>query len=122
MAEIGGLELRKEFVDSVVKQVAAPSYKFKQAVSISTSNAWKNTFFREDSSDLTQPSGNAVKGLPRGANFPQASVSWTEISTYVEKYGLEESIFWAGRNASISFALKEKSNIFSSPPAFSFFI
>lgn len=86
--------LRAELVDKVVKGFAAPSYKFKQAVSISTTNAWKNTFFRENPDPLTQPSGNAIKGLPRGANFPQASVGWDEINTYVTKYGLEENIFF----------------------------
>ena len=91
---IGTENLRAEFVDKVVKQVAAPVYKFKQAVTISTSNAWTNTFFREDSTALTQPSGNAVKGIPRGAAFPQASVTWEKVNAYVSKYGLEENIFW----------------------------
>ena len=86
--------LRAEFVDKVVKGFAEPAYKFKQAVSISTTNAWKNTFYRENPDVLTVQSGNAVKGIPRGAAFPQSSVTWAKINTYVEKYGLEENLFF----------------------------
>ena len=45
--QTGSLTLRKELVDSMVKQIAARAYKFKQAVAIVPTNAWKNTFFRE---------------------------------------------------------------------------
>ena len=33
-----------------------------------------------------------MKGIARGAAFPQASTSWEKVSAYIEKYGLEDSI------------------------------
>ena len=45
--QVGSVSLRAEIVDKIVKAAAKPLYKFKQAVLISSSNAWKNTFFRE---------------------------------------------------------------------------
>ncbi len=92
--QVGTAELRKEVVDKVIKGFATQAYKFKQAVSVSTTNAWKNTYFRESSAALTGPTGNAIKGIPRGANFPQAVVEWEKVETFIEKYGLEDNIFW----------------------------
>jgi hypothetical protein len=95
MAEqIGQLSLRAEVIDKTIKGFATQQYKFKPALTVSSTNGWTNTFYRETPSVLTEPLGNAVKGIPRGANFPQASVSWTKISKDVEKYGIEDSIFW----------------------------
>jgi len=90
----GSPELRKEVIDKVLKGYAPRKYKMKQAVTISSTNAWKNTFFRGESDPLTEPTGNAVEGIPRGANFPQMTVSFQEISAWVVKYGAEETIFW----------------------------
>jgi len=92
--ETGTASLRKELVDKVIKGRADAAYKFKQAVTISRTNAWKNTFFREDTTVLTGKTGNAVKGIPRGGNFPQAVVTWEERSSYIEKYGLEDFIHY----------------------------
>ena len=94
MSEVGEAALRAEVVDKTVKGFATASYKFKQAVSISTTAAWKNFFLREASAALVSPTGNAIKGIPRGANFPQAVVSWEKVPTWVEKYGLEDNIYW----------------------------
>jgi hypothetical protein len=88
------LNLRKEYVDGAVKGFAEASYKFKQGVTITPTTAWKNYFFRETSTPLTAQSGNAVKGIPRGAEFPQASVSWTKVTSVIEKYGMEDNIPW----------------------------
>ena len=73
--EVGEGTLRAEVVDKAIKGFAKASYKFKQALSVSTTNAWKNYFYREASAALTSPTGNAIKGIPRGANFPQAVVN-----------------------------------------------
>jgi|GEM_PF-1044553 len=93
-SQIGETELRKEVVDGVIKGRANAMYKFKRAVSISTTSAWKNTYFRESSAALTGQTGNAILGIPRGANFPQAVVDWEEHSKWIEKYGLEDNIYW----------------------------
>lgn len=79
--------------EKVVKGFALASYKFKQAVSVvSAGGAWKSYFYRETAAALTAQSGNAIKGIPRGAEFPQASVSWEKVQSVIEKYGLEDNI------------------------------
>ncbi len=90
----GSPELRKEMIDIVLKGFAPAKYKFKQAVTISKTNAWKNTFFRGDPEPLTEVVGNSNEGIPRGANFPQQTVSFQEISAWIVKYGAEDTIFW----------------------------
>lgn len=92
--QTGSTGLRTEVIDKMVKQTAARSYKFKQAVAIVPTNAWKNTFFREDLTVLSGTGYNTVKGIPRGANFPQAVVEWEEVSVKIVKYGLEDNIAW----------------------------
>ena len=93
-SEIGSSNLRKEVVDAAIKGFAANLYKFKQAVSVVSTSAWQNTYYTEASGALVGQTGNAVKGIPRGANFPQAVVEWTKKTKYIEKYGMEDSIFW----------------------------
>lgn len=86
--------IRAEVVDAMVKQIAARSYKFKQACAIVSTSAWKNTFFREDPAILAGQTGNAVSGIPRGADFGQQTVKWQEVSVRIVKYGLEDNIPW----------------------------
>ena len=93
-AEVGGSVLRKEVVDSMVKQIAARQYKFKQAVSVVSTNAWTNTFFRESQTIPAGRAGNATKGIPRGAVIPQYALEWTEVSVKIIKHGLSDNIFW----------------------------
>ena len=93
-SEVGHAVLRKEVIDSMVKQTAAQTYKFKQAVAVVPTSAWKNTFFREGTSVLKGNTGNATKGIPRGSNFPQDKVNWQEITVRIIKYGLETNIPW----------------------------
>ncbi len=92
--EVGSEGLRKEVVDSMVKQTAARTYKFKQAVAIVPTSAWTNTFFREDLEVSSGPTGNKFKGIPRGANFPHGSTKWEKISVRIVKYGSEVNIPW----------------------------
>lgn len=92
--EQGSNPLRKEVVDSMVKQIAAKAYKFKQAVSIVPTSAWKNSFFREDPTILTAKGTQTIKGIPRGANFPQSTPKWEEVSVKIIKHGLEDNIPW----------------------------
>jgi len=92
--ESGSTGLRAEVIDSMVKQIAAQTYKFKQACAVVPTSAWKNTFFRENPDVLAGGVGNTTKGIPRGANFPQATVGWEEVSVRIVKYGLEDNIAW----------------------------
>lgn len=86
--------LRKLTIDGKVKGFAMRKYRFKQVLTIETSGSWRNYFFREDQSTLSSPAGNNIKGIPRGAEFPQASVSWEQVKSTIEKYGLEDTIPW----------------------------
>lgn len=99
--EIGSTNMRKEIVDKALKGFATPLYKFKQAVSIETTNAWQNAYYREDRSSLTGPSftsgaatSKSIKGLPRGAPFVKATPIWERVDTWLEKFGVEDNIFW----------------------------
>jgi len=92
--QAGTSTIRAEVIDSMVKQVAARTYKFKQACAEVSTSAWKNTFFREDLTIPAGKSGNATNHIPRGANFPQFSLAWEEVSVRIIKYGLEENIAW----------------------------
>ncbi len=91
---IGTTGLRKEVVDAAVKQVAARSFKFKQAVTINSTGAWKNTFYREDLSISSGPIGNKFEGIPRGANFPNGTTKWEEVSVRIIKFGSQANIPW----------------------------
>jgi hypothetical protein len=86
--------IRKEVIDSMVKQTAERSYKFKQACAVVPTDAWKTTFFREDPTILSGQSGNSINGIPRGANFPQMTVKWEEVTARIVKYGAEDNIPW----------------------------
>jgi hypothetical protein len=45
---IGQEILRKEFLDTQIREFARRLYKMKQVLTISRTGAWKNDFFRED--------------------------------------------------------------------------
>lgn len=84
--------LRSQVFDSAIKQIAQYAYKMKPLVSVVSTGAWKNYFFREQTATLSGKTGNATKGIPRGAEFPQATLSWERVMTTIEKYGLEDTI------------------------------
>jgi len=90
--QTGSADLRKEVVDKVIRDIAKPSYKFKQAVRIVKTNAWKQTFFRASTTVLSGASGASVEGIPRGAAFPRATPTTEEVNSYIVKYGLEDFI------------------------------
>ena len=92
--QVGSVGLRAEVVDSMVKQVAERKYKFKQACVVVSTDSWKNTFFREQTTIPAGQPGNLTKGLPRGANFPQYTIGWDEVNVRVLKHGLEDNIPW----------------------------
>ena len=92
--QVGMVGLRQEVVDSMIKQIAEPSYKMKQALTIIPTSAWKNTFFREDPTMSSGPAGNVFKGVPWGANFPHSDTTWTELSVRIVKHAVETNIPW----------------------------
>ena len=80
--------VRSTAYDLSIKQLASYAYKMKQIVSVVSSGSWKNYFFREQTDVLTGQSGNAIKGIPRGADFPNAVLTWEQVTSRIKKYGL----------------------------------
>lgn len=92
--ETGQDVVRGTYYDKTIKGFADMSYKFKQALTITSTNAWTNYFYRGSTAVLAGKTGNATSGIPRGAEFPQASISWERVTAVIMKYGLEENIAW----------------------------
>ena len=86
--------LRGEVIQEMVKQTAARSYKFLQAVAVVPTSDWSQTFFREDLTVPTGQSGNSIRGIPQGANFPQASIGFEKVTVRIVKFGIEDNIPW----------------------------
>lgn len=91
---VGQITLRAQFFDKAIKQITSERYVMKQAVAIISTDAWINFFWREERTTLSGQAGNAADGIPRLAEFPQASAEWDRVSTILTKYGLEENIAW----------------------------
>lgn len=86
---MGQVSLRAENVERMVKGIAMAKYTAKQAVMISNSTAWKESYMQETNTVLTAGATAAIKGVPRLSNFPAAEPTWEKKSAYIEKYGLE---------------------------------
>lgn len=90
--ETGEDKLRATSYDLAIKQIANYSYKFKQLVSVVNSSSWKNYFFREQTDVPEGHTGNAIKGIPRGADFPNAVLTWEQVASRIQRYGLSAMI------------------------------
>ncbi len=88
----GQVDVRKELIDSTLKGFADRAYKMKQAVSLVDSGAWTNFFWRGNPNTLDAGRSTNRKGVPRGAEFPQATTTMKKIRSDMEKYGLRDSI------------------------------
>lgn len=89
----GTASLRAEYVDSAIKGTANRLYKFKQALRIESTGAWKNSYYQEQSNPLSAAGGMSTK-VPRGAEPRQASAVWQRQTAYIEKFFFEDVIFW----------------------------
>ena len=95
MVQVQESELRAQAYDSSIKAIAERMYKFKQALSLSTTAAWINTFYRETTtSALAGQAGTAIRASPRLSQPARNSVDWARIDTYQEKYFFEDEIAW----------------------------
>ena len=90
----GSAGLRREVVDAMAHQIAEPSYKFMQAVSVLPTNALTHTFYREDPTVSTGPTGNKFKGVPFGSALPQSYDTFQEVSVRVIAHKVETNIAW----------------------------
>jgi hypothetical protein len=84
--------VRATAYDTAIKQIASYSYKMKQLVSVVTSSSWRGYFFREGTTIPTDQPGNAIKAIPRGADFPNAVLTWERVASMIEKCGLSGKI------------------------------
>ena len=85
-------DLRKEYIDSAVKAVAADLAKLKTLCTIDSSDAWTESYFQETNDDSTGGGTySAIGGIPQMAPFPFVQVTETKVSSVVLKYG-DESI------------------------------
>lgn len=92
--EVGQTTVRGQFFDKAIKQITKERFVMKQAVAVATTGAWTNHYYREKMDFLTAGRGIDVSGVPRLAEFPQASPEWEKKTSYLIKYGLEENIAW----------------------------
>lgn len=90
----GQSDLRAERISKIVTGFALQKYKFKQLCMIESSSSWQETYFQESKTELTGSTGSSIKGVPRGAQFPNAEVIWTRKTKRQEKYALEGVIYW----------------------------
>lgn len=91
--EAGNADLRAKYYDKTIKNLAPRMYKFMQALTVESTSAWKNFYYREDPAVLA-PVGPGIKGLAPGAMFPSATQKLQQIQSIIDKYGLEQSITW----------------------------
>ena len=98
--KLGDNVLNTKFFDKMVKQVTVRSYKFKQAVSIESTSAWENFFYRRQNTRLTGGTNARTRGIPPGASFPKATQKYDSINTVIEQYGLEDYIPWTRMRSS----------------------
>ena len=90
----GAETLRAENVSKVVTGFALQEYRFKEMCLVQTSNAWKETYFKEPSNDLSAIGSRNIKGVSRGASFPHNEVTWEEASARNLKFAFETTILW----------------------------
>jgi hypothetical protein len=91
---LGTPAVRAIAYDKTIKNLTEKMYVFKQFLTEDSTNAVKNYFWREDPTVLTGSTHNGIRGLSRGANFPQAVGAWEQILSVIEKFGLECVIDW----------------------------
>ena len=89
----GQIDLRAENTSRAVKGFALQQYRLKQVVLVKSSSSWKETYFREDATELTAGATRNVKGVPRGAEFPDLNPNWTEFSARHIKHAGKGTIF-----------------------------
>ena len=77
-----------------IKGFAAKRYVMKELVMELKSGAWDNKFYQKTATSLTGGTGSAVKGIPRGADFPFLERGTTLKSAIILQHGGEGVIYW----------------------------
>lgn len=87
-------DTRKETWEREIKGFAEKRYVMKELVMETPSDAWDNQFYQKTATSLTGGTGSAVKGIPRGADFPFLERGVTLKHAIILKHGGEGIIFW----------------------------
>jgi len=90
---VGMQDIRGENINKAVIGFALEEYKIKQVCLVQSSNKWKETYYKETSSELTASGQEqSVKGVDRLANFPYLNPTWTETSARHQKHAGESVV------------------------------
>jgi hypothetical protein len=87
-------DVRSQQWDLDIKGFAAKRYVMKQLVMEVPSSAWTNSFYQKTATSLTGGTGSAIKGIPRGADFPFVERGVTLKSAVITQHGGEGVIYW----------------------------
>lgn len=90
----GSGDLRAENINRAVIGFAMQKYKFKQVCLVQTSSSWKETYYKEGSSELSGAGTRDIKGVSRLANFPYLEPTWVETSVRHLKHAGEGVVSW----------------------------
>lgn len=95
----GQLTLRKEHVDTVLKNFHLQDFKMIGICNVVKTNADKNTYFDERDSDsqkmtTTGITATTLSKTPRGAEFNVVRHSWEKQSEYPSKHTGTDVILW----------------------------
>ena len=85
---------RKQIWEQDIKGFAAKRYVMKNLVMQTSSNAWNNSFYQKTATSLTGGTGSAIKGIPRGADFPFVERGVTLKNAIILQHGGETVIYW----------------------------
>jgi len=92
--QVGMQDVLGENISRAVKGFALKKFKLRQVLNMSTSNRWTETYYRETAAELTAGGETwNIKGVARGAAFPNVNPSWTKVQAVHVKFAAETSIF-----------------------------
>jgi hypothetical protein len=87
-------DVRKQTWERDIKGFAKKRYVMKNLVMNLPSDAWTNSFYQKTATSLTGGAGSAVKGVPRGADFPFVERGVTLKNAVILQHGGEGVIYW----------------------------
>lgn len=85
---------RRQTWERDIKGFAPKRYVMKSVVMEITGDAWNNSFYQKTATSLTGGTGSAVKGIPRGADFPALYRGTTLKNAIILQHGGEGVIYW----------------------------
>lgn len=86
---VGFNDIRGINIQRAVTGFALTSYVFKDICTVRSGSAWEDRYFQETATELTGGTGSSVEGVPRLANFPYGQPTWTEVKSWMKKFGME---------------------------------